>query len=59
MTTNDSICCPESTLARHEPVAYRPLAAALFNRGRTRLRELAQEPDDAPVPELAERERAF
>lgn len=36
-----------------------PAIKAALHRGRTRLRELAQEPDDAPVPELAERERAF
>ena len=36
-----------------------PAIKAALHRGRTRLRELAQEPDDAPVPELAERERAL
>jgi RNA polymerase sigma-70 factor, ECF subfamily len=32
---------------------------AALNRGRARLRELAQEPDDAPVPVLADAERAL
>ncbi len=32
---------------------------AALHRGRTRLRELSREPDDAPVPVLAESERAL
>jgi RNA polymerase sigma-70 factor (ECF subfamily) len=32
---------------------------AALNRGRARLRELAREPDDAPIPVLAEAERAL
>ena len=32
---------------------------AALHRGRTRLRELAQEPDDTPLPVLAESERAL
>jgi RNA polymerase sigma-70 factor (ECF subfamily) len=35
-----------------------PAVKAALNRGRTRLRELALEPDDPAVPELAEAERA-
>lgn len=34
-----------------------PAIKAALHRGRTRLHELALEPDDAPVPVLAERER--
>jgi RNA polymerase sigma-70 factor, ECF subfamily len=34
-----------------------PTVKAALNRGRTRLRELAQEPDDLPPPTLAEPER--
>jgi RNA polymerase sigma-70 factor (ECF subfamily) len=36
-----------------------PAIKAALHRGRTRLRELALEPEDAPVPVLAERERAL
>jgi RNA polymerase sigma-70 factor (ECF subfamily) len=36
-----------------------PAIKAALHRGRARLRELAQEPDDAPVPVLAEGERAL
>jgi RNA polymerase sigma-70 factor, ECF subfamily len=36
-----------------------PAIKAALHRGRARLRVLAQEPDDAPVPVLAERERAL
>jgi RNA polymerase sigma-70 factor (ECF subfamily) len=36
-----------------------PAIKAALHRGRTRLRELALEPDDTPVPALAERERAL
>jgi RNA polymerase sigma-70 factor (ECF subfamily) len=36
-----------------------PAIKAALNRGRTRLRELALEPEDAPLPVLAERERAL
>ncbi len=35
-----------------------PSVKAALNRGRARLRELAQEPDDRPPPRLAEPERA-
>lgn len=35
-----------------------PSVKAALNRGRTRLRELAHEPDDRPAPQLGERERA-
>lgn len=34
-----------------------PAVKAALNRGRTRLREIAQEPDDRPLPRLAEEER--
>jgi RNA polymerase sigma-70 factor (ECF subfamily) len=36
-----------------------PAVKAALHRGRARLRELAQEPDDAPVPKLAEPERSL
>jgi RNA polymerase sigma-70 factor (ECF subfamily) len=36
-----------------------PAIKAALNRGRTRLRELAREPEDAPLPVLAARERAL
>jgi RNA polymerase sigma-70 factor (ECF subfamily) len=36
-----------------------PAVKAALNRGRARLRELAQEPDDRPLPVLPERERAL
>ncbi|MEN3380736.1 MAG: polymerase sigma-70 factor, subfamily [Hyphomicrobiales bacterium] len=36
-----------------------PAIKASLHRGRARLAELAQEPDDAPVPHLAEPERAL
>jgi RNA polymerase sigma-70 factor (ECF subfamily) len=36
-----------------------PAVKAALHRGRARLRELAQEPDDAPVPKLAEAERSL
>jgi RNA polymerase sigma-70 factor, ECF subfamily len=36
-----------------------PAIKAALHRGRRRLRELAQEPDDSPLPALAERERAL
>jgi RNA polymerase sigma-70 factor (ECF subfamily) len=36
-----------------------PTVKAALHRGRARLRELAQEDDDAPVPVLADRERAL
>src|SRR5258708_18665608 len=36
-----------------------PAIKAALHRGRARLRELALEPEDAPVPALAERERAL
>jgi len=36
-----------------------PAIKAALHRGRARLRELAREPDDAPVPVLAEGERAL
>jgi RNA polymerase sigma-70 factor (ECF subfamily) len=35
-----------------------PAVKAALHRGRARLREIAKEPDDAPVPALAERERS-
>jgi RNA polymerase sigma-70 factor, ECF subfamily len=35
-----------------------PSVKAALNRGRTRLRERAQEPDERPLPQLGERERA-
>ena len=35
-----------------------PAVKAALHRGRARLRELAQEPDDAPLPGLAEPERS-
>jgi RNA polymerase sigma-70 factor (ECF subfamily) len=36
-----------------------PAIKAALHRGRARLRELALEPEDAPIPMLAERERAL
>jgi RNA polymerase sigma-70 factor, ECF subfamily len=46
----------------HEIVAVMdstiPAVKAALHRGRTRLRELAKEPDDAPIPALAESERS-
>jgi len=39
--------------------ATMPAVKAALHRGRARLRELAQEPDDAPVPVLAESERVL
>jgi RNA polymerase sigma-70 factor (ECF subfamily) len=36
-----------------------PAIKAALHRGRARLRELALEPDDAPIPVLAERERTL
>jgi RNA polymerase sigma-70 factor (ECF subfamily) len=36
-----------------------PAIKAALHRGRARLRELAHEPEDAPLPALAERERAL
>jgi RNA polymerase sigma-70 factor (ECF subfamily) len=36
-----------------------PAVKAALNRGRARLRELAQEPDDLPLPVLAEPERSL
>lgn len=36
-----------------------PAVKAALHRGRSRLRELAQEPDEAPLPALAERERSL
>jgi RNA polymerase sigma-70 factor (ECF subfamily) len=36
-----------------------PAVKAALHRGRARLRELAQEPDDAPLPVLAEPERSL
>jgi RNA polymerase sigma-70 factor, ECF subfamily len=36
-----------------------PAVKAALHRGRTRLRELAQEPDDHPIPVLAEPERSL
>jgi RNA polymerase sigma-70 factor (ECF subfamily) len=36
-----------------------PAVKAALHRGRARLRELAQEPEDAPLPTLASRERAL
>ena len=36
-----------------------PAVKAALHRGRERLRELAREPDDAPLPALAENERAL
>jgi RNA polymerase sigma-70 factor (ECF subfamily) len=36
-----------------------PAVKAALHRGRTRLRELAQEPDDQKLPALAERERSL
>jgi RNA polymerase sigma-70 factor, ECF subfamily len=35
-----------------------PAVKAALHRGRARLREIAKEPDDTPVPALAERERS-
>jgi RNA polymerase sigma-70 factor (ECF subfamily) len=35
-----------------------PAVKAALHRGRTRLREIAKEPDDTPVPALAEEERS-
>jgi RNA polymerase sigma-70 factor (ECF subfamily) len=35
-----------------------PAVKAALHRGRARLREIAREPDDTPVPALAERERS-
>jgi RNA polymerase sigma-70 factor, ECF subfamily len=35
-----------------------PAVKAALHRGRARLREMAKEPDDAPIPALAESERA-
>ena len=35
-----------------------PAVKAALHRGRVRLREIAKEPDDTPVPALAERERS-
>jgi RNA polymerase sigma-70 factor (ECF subfamily) len=35
-----------------------PAVKAALHRGRARLREIAQEPDDAPIPALAEPERS-
>jgi RNA polymerase sigma-70 factor, ECF subfamily len=35
-----------------------PAVKAALNRGRTRLRELAEEPDDTPRPQLSETDRA-
>ena len=37
----------------------RPAVKAALHRGRTRLRELAQEPEDQKLPVLAERERSL